>query len=377
MKVGYGVTVLSRCIAENSVDGIGSYTNELLSRFHAREDVDIVPFSFNAKIPSELLRHNSPVQLSGFSKRALYSGITSLPFFGGGALSEELDLVHSTDHLIPKLRKIPVVATLMDAIPLSHPEWVTYKYRALKNALWRKSSHWAEHIITISEYSKSEIVTHFGVSEKKITVIPLAVDQRWFSVVSAQVRDEVSKRLQLPKSYYLFVGTLQPRKNIRRVIEAHQSLPCAIRAENPLIIVGREGWDSDVVDGLKARSYGDNIRWLQYINISDLYVVVSLATGLVFPSLHEGFGLPVLEAMAAGTPVVTSNNTSLPEVAGDAALLIDPLDVTAISDAMLQIVEDELLASELKIKGGARARQFTWERCAEETIEVYKTVLGK
>lgn len=375
--MGYGVTVLSRCIAENSVDGIGSYTNELLSRFHAREDVDIVPFSFNAKIPSELLRHNSPVQLSGFSKRALYSGITSLPFFGGGALSEELDLVHSTDHLIPKLRKIPVVATLMDAIPLSHPEWVTYKYRALKNALWRKSSHWAEHIITISEYSKSEIVTHFGVSEKKITVIPLAVDQRWFSVVSAQVRDEVSKRLQLPKSYYLFVGTLQPRKNIRRVIEAHQSLPCAIRAENPLIIVGREGWDSDVVDGLKARSYGDNIRWLQYINISDLYVVVSLATGLVFPSLHEGFGLPVLEAMAAGTPVVTSNNTSLPEVAGDAALLIDPLDVTAISDAMLQIVEDELLASELKIKGGARARQFTWERCAEETIEVYKTVLGK
>ncbi|HIE78950.1 MAG TPA: glycosyltransferase family 1 protein, partial [Candidatus Thioglobus sp.] len=351
MKVGYGVTVLSRCIAENSVDGIGSYTNELLSRFHAREDVDIVPFSFNAKIPSELLRHNSPVQLSGFAKRALYSGITSLPFFGGGALSEELDLVHSTDHLIPKLRKIPVVATLMDAIPLSHPEWVTYKYRALKNALWRKSSHWAEHIITISEYSKSEIVTHFGVSEKKITVIPLAVDQRWFSVVSAQVRDEVSKRLQLPKSYYLFVGTLQPRKNIRRVIEAHQSLPCAIRAENPLIIVGREGWDSDVVDGLKARSYGDNIRWLQYINISDLYVVVSLATGLVFPSLHEGFGLPVLEAMAAGTPVVTSNNTSLPEVAGDAALLIDPLDVTAISDAMLQIVEDELLASELKIKG--------------------------
>lgn len=377
MKVGYGVTVLSRCIAENSVDGIGSYTNELLSRFHAREDVDIVPFSFNAKIPSELLRNNSPVQLSGFAKRALYSGITSLPFFGGGALSEEVNLVHSTDHLIPKLRKTPVVATLMDAIPLSHPEWVTYKYRALKNALWRKSSHWAEHIITISEYSKSEIVTHFGVSEKKITVIPLAVDQRWFSVVSAQVRDEVSKRLQLPKSYYLFVGTLQPRKNIRRVIEAHQSLPCAIRAENPLIIVGREGWDSDVVDGLKARSYGDNIRWLQYINISDLYVVVSLATGLVFPSLHEGFGLPVLEAMAAGTPVITSNNTSLPEVAGDAALLIDPLDVTAISDAMLQIVEDELLVSELKIKGGARARQFTWERCAEETIEVYKNVLGK
>ena len=375
--MGYGVTVLSRCIAENSVDGIGSYTNELLSRFHAREDVDIVPFSFNAKIPSELLRNNSPVQLSGFAKRALYSGITSLPFFGGGALSEEVNLVHSTDHLIPKLRKTPVVATLMDAIPLSHPEWVTYKYRALKNALWRKSSHWAEHIITISEYSKSEIVTHFGVSEKKITVIPLAVDQRWFSVVSAQVRDEVSKRLQLPKSYYLFVGTLQPRKNIRRVIEAHQSLPCAIRAENPLIIVGREGWDSDVVDGLKARSYGDNIRWLQYINISDLYVVVSLATGLVFPSLHEGFGLPVLEAMAAGTPVITSNNTSLPEVAGDAALLIDPLDVTAISDAMLQIVEDELLVSELKIKGGARARQFTWERCAEETIEVYKNVLGK
>jgi len=377
IKVGYGITVLSRCMAENSVDGIGSYTNELLNRFYERDDVELVPFGFNTQIPSELLSHNTPVQLGGFAKGALCSGITSLPFLGGEVLSERVDLVHATDHLIPKLRKTPVIATLMDAIPLSHPEWVTYRYRALKNALWRKSSHWADHILTISEYSKSEIETHFGISERKITVIPLAVDQRWFSDISDQTSLEVSKRLKLPKSYYLFVGTLQPRKNVRRVIEAHQSLPSATREEFPLIIVGREGWDSDVADGLKTGRYGDKISWLQYLDLSDLYTVVSLAKSLVFPSLHEGFGLPVLEAMAAGTPVITSNNTSLPEVAGEAALLVDPLDVTDIANAMLKVVSDVLLADTLKAKGVTRARQFTWERCAEETVGVYKNVLGK
>jgi len=364
-------------MAENSVDGIGSYTNELLNRFYERDDVELVPFGFNTQIPSELLSHNTPVQLGGFAKGALCSGITSLPFLGGEVLSERVDLVHATDHLIPKLRKTPVIATLMDAIPLSHPEWVTYRYRALKNALWRKSSHWADHILTISEYSKSEIETHFGISERKITVIPLAVDQRWFSDISDQTSLEVSKRLKLPKSYYLFVGTLQPRKNVRRVIEAHQSLPSATREEFPLIIVGREGWDSDVADGLKTGRYGDKISWLQYLDLSDLYTVVSLAKSLVFPSLHEGFGLPVLEAMAAGTPVITSNNTSLPEVAGEAALLVDPLDVTDIANAMLKVVSDVLLADTLKAKGVTRARQFTWERCAEETVGVYKNVLGK
>lgn len=377
IKVGYGITVLSRCMAENSVDGIGSYTNELLNRFYERDDVELVPFGFNTQIPSELLSHNTPVQLGGFAKGALCSGITSLPFLGGEVLSERVDLVHATDHLIPKLRKTPVIATLMDAIPLSHPEWVTYRYRALKNALWRKSSHWADHILTISEYSKSEIETHFGISERKITVIPLAVDQRWFSDISDQTSLEVSKRLKLPKSYYLFVGTLQPRKNVRRVIEAHQSLPSATREEFPLIIVGREGWDSDVADGLKTGRYGDKISWLQYLDLSDLYTVVSLAKSLVFPSLHEGFGLPVLEAMAAGTPVITSNNTSLPEVAGEAALLVDPLDVTDIANAMLKVVSDTLLADTLTAKGVTRARQFTWERCAEETVGVYKNVLGK
>ena len=375
MQLGYGVTVLSRGLSQNSVDGIGTYTKELFNRLSIMESIEITPLSFNTPIPDELVS-NEAITLGSFPKRALCSSVTSFPFLGSRHIRGKVDLVHATDHLIPKLRKTPVVATIMDAIPLSHPEWVSYSYRDLRNAIWRKSGQWAEHIITISEYSKSEIITHFGVAEDKITVIPLAVDKEWFSIIPSQKLAEVSKRLKLPEHFCVFVGTLQPRKNVRRVIEAHQALPTAVRAEFPLIIVGREGWSSDVVDGLRNGRYGDHVRWLQYLDRKDLHAVVSLATMLVFPSLYEGFGLPILEAMATNTPVITSNTTSLPDVAADAALLIDPLDVADISEAMLKVIEDGVLAGMLRAKGLARAQQFTWDETAKLTVEVYQNIVG-
>ncbi len=378
IRVGFGVTVLARCLESGGVDGIGSYTRELMKRFVDAEDVNLVPMSYGASLPPMNEIAHETLQCGRFARFAAISALSGLSFPGTARMGKKIDLMHATDHLIPNLGKLPVVATLMDAIPLSHPEWVTMKLRAVKNALWRRSAHWATHVITISEYSKQEIEKHFGVPAGKISVIPLGVDERWFRPIVMGTMHQTLRRYSVPDKYLLFLGTLQPRKNIARVIEAYRMLPQGIRNEVPLVIVGRAGWQCDeIVEALAAGKYGPSVLWLKHVPDQDLLALMKGAVALVFPSLHEGFGLPVLEAFAAGTPVITSNTTSLPEVAGDAALLVDPFDASSISAAMLCLLEHPELASILREKGYVRARAHSWDRTAAMTKDVYRRVLGR
>lgn len=377
MRVGFGVTLLNRCLGSGGVDGIGSYTRELLQVLSRRDDVEVSPISFGIPEPLGDQSQLGCEVLPRFDVSSLISLVTGLSFRGANRLTGRLDIFHATDHRIPKLNKVPVVATLMDAIPLSHPEWVTTnRLGAFKHDLWRSTAKWATHVITISDYSKKEIACHFGLSPEMISVIPLGVDERWFRVISPEIMADVVARHDLPERFFLFVGTLQPRKNVGRLIEAYLTLPRSVRDDVPLLIVGRAGWQcDDIVRGLEKRAYGPSVRWLQHLPDADLLAVLKRATALVFPSLYEGFGLPVLEAFAAGVTVITSNTTALPEVAGDAALLVDPENISAISTAMMRVLEDEVFARTLAVKGTARARDFTWEKTAALTVDVYKRVL--
>jgi len=181
---------------------------------------------------------------------------------------------------------------------------------------------------------------------------------------------------QLPETFFISVGTLQPRKNVESTILAHRAFIAAERARTPLIIIGRAGWKCEEVTKLiEEDSTSGAVRWLNHVPDADLLPVLKLASALVFPSLGEGFGLPVLEAFAASVPVITSNSSSLPEVAGDAAILINPLDVDAISNAMKQVLENLDLVMLLRQRGVARARRFSWQTCADLTLEVYKRML--
>ena len=266
----------------------------------------------------------------------------------------------------------------MDAIPLSHPHWSRGNHRGLKNALWVRAANWADQIITISEYSKLELAKWTGISLNKISVIPLGVDKRWFREVPAAEFAQVRARYALPERFFISVGTLQPRKNIEGAILAHRSMPQAERQRVPLVIVGRAGWKCEaVLKMIDEDTSSGAVRWLQHVPEADLLAVVKSASALVFASLAEGFGLPVLEAFAAQVPVVTSNTTSLPEVTGDAALTVDPLDVAALSAAMTRVIGDEALANDLKQRGLLRAQVFNWQTCAAATVGVYQEVLGR
>lgn len=376
MRLGIGATVWSRGLQSGHLDGIGHYAQELYRHLALSEEVShLVPVVFGSAGYQQL--DGAAVQhLPRYSTAAMWSAISGMGFSGSAQLRVQVDVFHATDHYTPRFNHIPVVATLMDAIPLSHPQWVSQRARALKNWLWRQSGHWADHVVTISEFSKQEIVRHFGIDAQKISVTPLGVDARYFERLTGDVAKQAIAGLNLPERFFMFVGTFQPRKNIERIVDAHEALPATLRKAVPLLIVGRNGWGAEELMA-RLRAYGPDgdVRWLQDVGDVAKRVMMQRATALVFPSLLEGFGLPVLEGFASQTPVITSNVTSLPEVAGDAAWLLDPYSVPALTEAMATLARDEAVGRNLVSKGLERARGFTWQMCARKTMQVYEQAL--
>jgi glycosyltransferase involved in cell wall biosynthesis len=375
MRVGFGCTVLARGVRQNALDGIGSYTRELGRALAAVPGVRLVPTSFGVPLGAQDPFPARPATvLAPYARQLALSTLSGRPFRGGARLAQDVELFHATDHLIPRFAKVPVLATLMDAIPLSHPHWVRTRLGWLKRRLWRHAAGWADHVVTISDASKRDIVEHFGIRPEKISITPLGVDARYFEPIDAARRAEVCRRHGLPQQFFLFVGTLQPRKNLERLLDAHASLPLALQKECPLVVVGRAGWGCEALVARLNRP-DPRVRWLAYLPDEEVRALLQTARALVFASLYEGFGLPVLEAFASGLPVITSATTSLPEVAAGAALLVDPLDAGAIGDAMRQIVATPGLAATLARAGMRRAREMSWTACAGKTLEVYKQVL--
>jgi alpha-1,3-rhamnosyl/mannosyltransferase len=383
VRVGFGVTALSNGLTGGGLDGIGNYTREILAGLTSspqlKSTLELVPFSFGTAIAASLMHpiHTLPgVELGRYSVNTAWSVATGANFFGIDALGKQVDLIHATDHYVPRCKPVPMVATLMDAIPLSHPQWLRSEFRTVKNMLWKRAANWADEVITISDYSKLELSRWAGIALNKITVIPLAVDSRWFREVAPAETARVRKLYALPETFFVSVGTLQPRKNVESTIAAHRALNPAARLRTPLLIIGRAGWKCEhVLRLIQEDTASGMVRWLQHVPDADLLPVLKLATALVFPSLGEGFGLPVLEAFAASVPVITANTTSLPEVAGDAAISIDPQNIDQIAQAMQQVLDDDHLTAMLKQKGLLRARQFTWQACAQATLQVYQRMV--
>ena len=376
MVVNFGVTVLARGLSGTGIDGIGHYSNELFKALQNIPSVDLATYSFGFPINQHILGIPTH-QLSRFTLELARSTVFPWRGLKSNIRCSQVDLIHATDHLIPFVKGVPLIATLMDAIPLSHPEWVNNNaFRRVKIELWRQMAKRADRILTISQYSKNEIVNYFEIDPSRISVVPLGVDQHFFNHIKKGDREKILGKYGIENEYFLTVGTLQPRKNIERILEAMRILPEYIRKSHQLVIVGSQGWGSEsLIYAIKKAEQEGWCKWLSYVPDRDLRSLLQSATLLVFPSLYEGFGLPVLEAFASNTPVVASNTTSIPEVAKDAAILIDPLDPSNIASALSRVVENKELAEILVKKGLARANEMTWQRCAEDTFTEYKKVV--
>ena len=371
MRVGYGVTALNRAVRGAGIDGIGSYTREFRRRLPQQPDLDLVSYEFRGGPPVDA---DGTRAAGGFRAQALAALLAGRAFPAMERSLADVDLVHAPDHMIPRLRHAPVVATLMDAIPLARPEWVGYRLRGLRNRLWARSAHWADHVVTISEHARGDIVRHFGIDPERVSVVPLGVDDRWFAVPDGRTRERVRQRHSLPPAYFLFVGTIQPRKNLEMLVEAFGALPPALRRDCPLLIAGRYGWCCETLRRRLAADAIADVRWLRHVPDEDMPALLHGARALLFPSLYEGFGLPVLEAFAARAPVIAADATSIPEVAGDAALLLDPHDRGAWSEALAATARESSPQPERVERGAARARAMTWDIASARLAAIYRQV---
>jgi alpha-1,3-rhamnosyl/mannosyltransferase len=381
MNIGLSCTVWAGCERAGHLDGIGVYTRSLWQAMEdlkqgEAKDITIKPYAFGRDLPE--LACGVPKTLSEqFRIQVLLSGLLGLPLPNSSTIRRDVDIVHATDHQIPNISGLPVVATVMDAIPLIHPEWIRQNLKSLKSWLFARSVRQADHLITISEHSKHDLVTYLGVAPDKISVTPLGVDPIYFERVAPDTRDAVLSKYGITPGFFLFVGTLQPRKNLPTVLKAFNALPDAVRKQHPLIIVGRDGWaNEDLLPQLKKLEERGEGRWLSYLPQSEVFALLQSASALMFASLYEGFGLPVIEAFAAQCPVIASNTTSLPEVAGNAAWTVDPLDADSIAAAMLDVLSNDTLRNERIQLGLERARQYNWHECARQTLAVYRKVLA-
>jgi alpha-1,3-rhamnosyl/mannosyltransferase len=381
MEIGFSCSVWARCEREGHLDGIGTYSKAMWSALQdIKDDVSpplhLKPYAFGRGFPP--MPAGIPKSLADrFELHVILSGVLRLPLLKSAAIGKDVEIFHATDHQIPYLKGTPVIATVMDLIPQLHPEWIKQDLRRVKSWLFTQSIRKADHIITISEHSKRDMVEYLGMDPDRISVTPLGVDPVYFERIETSQREAVLAKYALKPGFFLFIGTLQPRKNLPRVLEAFQALPDEFRKAHPLIVVGRDGWNNeDLIPQLKALEQAGEGKWLSYLPQTEVFALLQSAGALVFASLYEGFGLPVIEAFAAQCPVIASNTTSLPEVTGDAAWSVDPLDAHSITQAMQDVVNQPELRAEKIEKGLVRARHYSWQACARKTLAVYEKVLA-
>ena len=293
---------------------------------------------------------------------------------------EKIDLFHAPHYVLPPLTPCKAVVTIHDCIHLRFPQYLPNRLGQAYawSSMW-VATHRASRVLTVSEASKRDILHYYSIPEQRIDVIYNAIDDRLGEEPSPEDIERVRDRYQLNAPYVLYAGNIKPHKNLERLIEAfHMLRQDPDLAHVKLLIIGDEiskyATLRRAVHRYKLHKY---VRFFGFVPDKTLAVLYRLARVFVFPSLYEGFGFPPLEAMASGTPVITSNVSSLPEVVGDAALLIDPLDPVAIADAMRRVLMDSDLREDLRRRGLLRVKEFSWERSVRRVREIYDEVLAE
>ncbi len=374
-NVGINAQLLSGANTYRSA-GVSGYIRQLLTHLPAAApDLCLTAFlpAGNLVPVDGLAQAHSRLQTSKPMQRILWEQ-TALP---GLVRQRRLDLLHGAVNVTPLLSLCPTVVTIHDLSFMRTPQAFPATQRRYLHGMVRRSARHARQVIAVSQATKDDVVALFGVPPQRITVVYNGVDDV-FAPASPEQVEAFRRERGLPERFVLHLGTLEPRKNLARLVEAfaqagQQLTDCD---DLKLVLAGGKGWDyDDIFVTVERLGLQEQVLFPGYVADADLPWFYRAATVFAYPSLLEGFGLPVLEAMACGTPVITSAVSSLPEVAGDAALLVDPASVDALTDALVQMLSDAALAGEMRRRGLLQAGRFSWQRTAAETAAVYRAVL--
>lgn len=367
--------------------GIGRYTFELARHLEKLSPVEQFSFfsghRFVHGIP-EAMRSNKPAPsiTANFRHLFLKNRVAVEMYCSASSLIKRHALRGHSDHIfhgpnfyLPPFGG-PSVCTFHDLsiFTWAHchpPERVRFMRKEIALTLKR-----ADMLIADSEYTRREIASYFNWPLEKIRAVPLACSEDFRPRTSGELAPLLGKYDLRPDGYCLYVGTIEPRKNLDALLDAYALLPQSVRLRWPLVLAGHPGWRSEQLHArIEAAAAEGWARYLGFVDAGELPLIYAGARIFAFPSLYEGFGLPVLEAMASGIPVVCSNSSTLPEVAGDAAAMCGPRDVDTLSRLIATGLEDEAWRTGARHKGLLRASSFSWQRCAEETVAVYRGMI--
>lgn len=376
---------LQPCLGEKS--GIGIYTYELAKCLQENKDIELIGNIFymgkreGVRNQIDALKFNTsicPLMPYGVYKRLW----KQLPISYHRFFTKRTELMHFFNVIIPPRIEGKVINTIHDLTFCLYPETIDQKHLKFLHSNMKQSVERPDKIITISENSRHEIIKHLHVDPNKIEIVYPGVDPLLYQhVLNIKEIEQVRERYKLPQNYILYMGTLEPRKNIERIVEAfslfkQNSGP--IGKDFKLVLAGKKGWLYDTIfEKVKYFSLEQEIIFTDYVEEGHKVILYRLASLFIFPSLYEGFGIPVLEAMAGGVPVITSNCSSLPEVAGTAAVLVDPYDSESMAIAMERILSDEEMRQALIREGYQQIKKFNWGRSAQKLYQVYQEVLGE
>jgi len=356
--------------------GVRTYlTNLLESVLKVESELKYFIYAKNPKELSYLENHNAKVILK---KLPSASGRLNLLIgFPICAIRDKLSLFHS-QYVLPPFIPCKTVLTIHDILYESHPEFFPEIHRRLLKLFVPLSARKASKIISDSEFTKDQIIKYYDIPEEKITVIYLGVKDKFAPIRDQDLIFSVIQKYGIKKKYIIFVGRIEPRKNIVGLLNAFDYIKKRGKKDLCLVIVGNQDnifKEKELFDKIKELQLDLDVIFTGGVSEDDLPVLYNGAEVLVYPALAEGFGLPVLEAMACGIPVITSNTTSLPEVAGNAAILVNPYSYEELGESLNRLLSNQGLRKELSAKGLERARKFRWEKAAEKTIQLYREIL--
>jgi len=372
--VRIGINALA---AENR-SGTGRYTTELVKHL-ARLDRDneyVILLHDDSPLRAPLKEFEN-VHLVKEPRRSRLGRIwweqRHLP---GLIAKKHLVVFHAPAFVLPGRSSAATVATIHDLVFMRYPETFGYFRRNYLSWAIPRSVYRATKVIADSEATRRDLRDLLGVKPERVAVIPLGIGEEFFNTAPFEAFAQAHSMLALPERYILTVGTIEPRKNLVRLIEAYAIVKERMKRRCPvLVLVGRKGWKyEDVFDRIADRQLGGDVIWSDFLSDELVRAVYQHATLFVCLSLHEGFGLPLLEAMASGVAVLSSDRSSMPEVVGEAGVLVDPTNVEAVADAMEALLKNDERRQELAARARERARGFSWELTARQTLAIYQEI---
>ncbi len=374
--------------------GIGKYTWELASKLRKIEQIDDIKYIAHGQWRNfDTLEKSIAAQYDAGTNKISFTTLLRRNVFRSPLVRWSYDqvasalaqakfkasdgyLIHGPNYIVPK-SSLPSVITIHDLSTFINPSWHPSVRRNHINKKLPECINHARLILTDTYTVKTEVQKFFGLSDEKVVAVPLGVDPVFHPRNMVSIATTLTKYGLKPNTYSLCVSTIEPRKNIQRLIRAYSRLPTSLLKKWPLVLIGEPGWNNQAIHQEIAQAQQKG--WLHYIGFvpdKELPEIYSGARLFVYPSLYEGFGLPVLEAMASGIPTLTSNRSCLPEVAANSSWLINPDDEEELQKAIYSCLLDEIWQKESKSRGLARAAQLTWENCVKKTAQAYQIALN-